>query len=130
MEMKYLSYILVPVLLVGAGFFAGRKSVKKEEPKIKVVYETKTVSVPVYRNYAKMNNTELQTKLLEYDTGEFRIAGKLHENVFDVTARLGDRQACKSFGLYVGRSGNWKIYAGIAVASLIAGGYAVYKIRK
>ena len=100
----------------------------KPEPIIKEVVVTKNIDHVVYRDYTK---TDCCAVALKYDQTPFHQTFKvkqLNSDSTDVVLKwdLYDRNGEQEIKVPVHQEGNWKFYAGAAIAG--AGCYGIYKL--
>lgn len=108
---KYTSkfFVLSIAALVGA---AAGHQLKKPEPKIKIVRETKTV-------YKKIFVPQTQLDYINCYNSNIEITGKVDMDWLNVKAKDNCKQSEKAFKIK--SEGNWKYYTAFAVGGCILG---------
>lgn len=116
---------LIIITLCTSSFFAGFHY-HTPEPIVKEVEVIKNVDRIVYRDYTKADCCEM---LKEYDTSAMSIKYTVKElkpeyTRLNLSWSLYDRNGFQDVRVPVYQSGNWQMYAGIAVGAVTVGGLA------
>jgi hypothetical protein len=125
--MRKAIYIILTCLIF-VSFFAGWKlSRRYQEPVTKEVEVIKNIDRVIYRNYSTMTQDELFDKLIKYDRTPMQIEHEVTELNPEYTAltlkwELYERTGEQELKVPVHQEGNWKMYAGIGVGVVAAGG--------
>ena len=122
---------LILICLIFAAFYTGWQVSKKcQEPIIKEVVVTKNVDRVIYRDYTTTACCDL---LQKYDQSpmiiKYNVTG-VKSGYTDVTLKwqLYEREGEQEIRVPAWQSGNWKLYAGIGVGVVAAGGL-VYLLK-
>lgn len=122
--MKILKYVLTICVVTLFIIISLKTCGNRSQPKIK------TTSPEVKRDYNLLDINQLREELKKYDTIKPVTTikrQKLNPNKYVINTKLHDREITTE--LEIGQVGNWKIYTGVAVAGIIAGGITVWKLK-
>ena len=130
MKSIFAQIVLLIVYTVGFLFiweYKGRGYFFKPEIKIVKKYEIKWIDRIVDRDYSALNLKDCKQFLACYDTARpyLDITETKGDNI-TVTSKLCQREWSREFKLNTSSYGDWKFYAGIGIAGIVAG-YIIHK---
>ena len=125
--------VITGIVIFSVGIFSGlfvKGKLFPQKPIIQIVEKKEIITVPVYREYTQMSRTQLVDRLTCYDTGKPALDINISDGIAHLSAGLCDRSWSRDVVMQVNESGNWKMYAGVGAAAVIAAGLTVYFSKK
>lgn len=123
-----ISFLIILILVFGAGFFTAYKTIEPETVEtIEEVEVIKEVDKIVYRDVEELTFNECKEIVNKYDTEPMAIdfvVNKMNKKYtdMDVDWSLYERSGSKNIKVPVHQEGNWKFYAGVGGGVLATGG--------